>query len=130
MARRTSSPRTGAARSAEHRIEAFAEDLGRLLGTARARAEGWLGQRETIAKHLADIRDTASGLLDQLTGRSSNGRRKGRGGRRAAAQTDAADTAATPRKRRRRRRKLSADARERIAEAQRRRWAKHRAAQK
>src|SRR5690349_16663232 len=66
---------------AEHRIEAFADDLGRLLGTARAKAEGWLGQREAIAKHLADIRDTATGLLAQLTGArfggGSSARRKG-----------------------------------------------------
>ena len=109
---------------AEHRIEAFADDLGRLLGTARAKAEGWLGQREAIAKHLSDIRDTATGLLAQLTGArfgGSNARRKG--GRAGSGQ--AGSTVG-----RRKKRRLSADARERIAEAQRRRWAKQKAAQK
>ena len=50
------------------RVEAFAEDLGRLLGAARAKAEGWLGQRKAIAKHLEDVRDTAANLLSQMTG--------------------------------------------------------------
>ena len=36
----------------EQKIEDFAEDLGRMLGSARAKAEGWLGQRQAIAKHL------------------------------------------------------------------------------
>ena len=52
--------------TAETQIEAFAEDLGRLLGSARAKADNWLGQRRQIVKHLTDIRDTASHLLTQL----------------------------------------------------------------
>ena len=50
----------------EEKVEQFAEDLGRLLGTVQAKAEGWVGQRNEIAKRLADIRDTASQLLQQL----------------------------------------------------------------
>ena len=34
------------------KIEDFAEELGRLLGSAEAKARGWLGQREQIAKPL------------------------------------------------------------------------------
>src|SRR5713101_1647676 len=77
----------------EQKIEEFAEDLGRMLGTARAKAEGWLGQRRAIAKHLEGIRDTATGLLDQLIGHggasattAGTGRRRGRpaGSRNAA----------------------------------------------
>jgi hypothetical protein len=98
------------------RIEAFAEDLGRLLGTARAKADSWLNQREQIAKQLADIRDTASTLLGDL-GRQAqsavSGRRK---------QVSAAPV------RRRRRRKMSAAARAKISEAQRQRWARQKAA--
>ena len=41
------------------KIEDFAEDLGRLLGTAQAKAQGWLGQRQNVAKQLEQIRDTA-----------------------------------------------------------------------
>ena len=104
-------------------IEGFAEDLGRLLGSAQARAQGWIGQRHTIAEQLQQIRDTASGLLSELTGTSSRGRKRGR---RAAAPTEAvAATAAAPRKRR-----LSAKARKAISDAQKKRWAAVRAAKK
>jgi len=54
------------ATSTEHKIDEFAEDLGGLLGTARAKAEGWLGQRQEIVKHLSEIRDTATKLLSDL----------------------------------------------------------------
>ena len=47
--------------SASSKIEDFAEDLGRLLGTARAKAEGWLGQRQNVAKQLEQIGDTQRG---------------------------------------------------------------------
>jgi hypothetical protein len=52
--------------STEHKIETSAEDLGGLLGTARAKAEGWLGRRQEIVKHLSEIRDTATKLLSAL----------------------------------------------------------------
>ena len=48
------------------KLEGFAEDLGRLLGTAQNKAQGWLGQRKQIAKSLEGIRDTATTLLNQL----------------------------------------------------------------
>src|SRR5687767_12104947 len=63
--------------SASSAIEGFAEDLGRLLGAARAKAEGWLGQRQNVARQLEQIRDTAAGLLNQLTGMPER-RRRGR----------------------------------------------------
>ena len=68
-------------------IETFAEDLGSILGTTRAKAENWLGQRQNVAKQLEQIRDTASELLNQLTGTglrlaAAVGRGIGRGGRR------------------------------------------------
>jgi len=49
-----------------HKIEEFAEDLGKLLGTARAKAEGWLGQRASIVKQLTQLRDEANTLLRDL----------------------------------------------------------------
>jgi hypothetical protein len=118
-------------RTAEDRLEGFAEDLGKLLGSARARAEGWLGQREKIASQLAEIRDTASTLLQQMTGGAAamaaavRGRRRGR----PPGSTNRAQ-AGTPGRKGTRRRKMSAEARKRISDAQKKRWAKQKAATK
>ena len=98
-------------------MEGFAEDLGRLLGTARAKAEGWLGQRQTVAKQLQQIRDTAAGLLNQLTGVPER-RRAGR----AKTPQPVVPMGTLPEKRPRR--KLSAKARQAISDAQKKRWAK------
>jgi hypothetical protein len=68
------------ATSTEHKIEEFAEELGGLLGTARAKAEGWLGQRQEIVKHLSEIRDTATKLLSDL-GHAQQVVHRGRRGR-------------------------------------------------
>jgi hypothetical protein len=107
MARRGAAPRS---------IEGFAEDLGRLLGTAQAKAQGWLGQRQTIVKQLQQIRETAGTLLSQLgSGAAAVGRGRARGA--------AAVAAAKPR----RKRKLSAAARKSISDAQKKRWAAFRA---
>ena len=96
------------------RIEEFAEDLGRLLGTATAKAENWLDQRKAIAKHLTEIRDTAGRLLGEL------GHKRQKAARRVAkARQDAPQ-----------RRKMSAKARKAISDAQKKRWAAKRAAGK
>ena len=96
----------------------FAADLGRFLGTVQNRATGWLDQRKKIAEQLTQIRDTANDYLRQLTGTETGAaRRRGR----PAGQSSVAG-------RGRKKRTMSAEARERIAEAQRRRWAKHRKA--
>lgn len=109
--------RRGGARSAG-KIERFGEDLGRLLGSAQAKAKHWLGQRQEIVKHLSDIRDTAARLLADLG-------HAGRGGRRArAAEASIANPV------RRTRRRLSAAARKAISDAQKRRWAAVRAKEK
>jgi hypothetical protein len=97
-------------------IEGFAEDLGRLLGTAQAKAQGWLGQRQTIVKQLQQIRTTATALLAELGG--------GEGGRRGRAVIVA--VSGTPR----RKRKLSAAARKSISDAQKKRWAAFRSQKK
>jgi hypothetical protein len=93
------------------KLEEFAEDLGTLLGTAQSKAQGWLSQRQAIVKHLEGVRDTATDLLNQLGARAARGYR-------AAANVNGAS----------RRRTMSAAAREKIAAAQRRRWAKYRRA--
>jgi hypothetical protein len=119
MAKRQSVPG-----SLEKTVEDFAGDLGRLLGTARAKAEGWLGQRNTVARQLAQIRDTASDLLHQLTGARAKQANAGRPGRprKQAHGPRATASGAAPR------RKLSAKARKAISDAQKKRWAKQRAA--
>jgi hypothetical protein len=103
----------------DSRIEGFAEDLGRLLGTAQNKAEGWLGQRKQIAKSLEGIRDTATKLLGQLGTEAGRAYRRGRRGY-ASKRGPGRPT----------RRRLSAKARAAISAAQKARWAKVRAEKK
>jgi hypothetical protein len=126
----------GAMASAEQKIEEFAEDLGRLLGTARAKAEGWLGQRQAVATRLEEIRDTAADLLKKLGGgswasvsratRTVTARRPGRS-RVAVAAGEAAVAAVTAEPKRR---TMSAAARKAISDAQKARWARQKRAKK
>ncbi len=105
------------------KVEAFAEDLGRLLGTAQTKAQHWLGQRQDIVKHLTAVRDTASKLLSDL----------GHGAERVARRVPSAkgrtasQTFAPAPQSKRKRRKMSAAARKLISEAQKKRWAALRA---
>jgi hypothetical protein len=110
----------------DRKVEEFAEDLGRVLGEARNKADGWLSQRESIVRHLEGVRDTATHLLQQL----------GVGAAPAASTAPGAPTAPVKRGPRRpstveaaspKRRTMSAEARAKIAAAQRARWAKQKA---
>ena len=104
----------------EHKIEEFAEDLGKMLGHARAKAEGWLGQRQTIVKNLTQLRDEASKLLAQLGHEAQAVVRRGRpAGSKNTAKREAGRPAGT-----KKRRKMSAKARAAISAAQKKRWAK------
>ena len=117
MAKRGRPKRSDRGRATGSAINTFAEDLGRLLGTTQAKAQGWLSQRQTIAKNLEQIRDTASRLLSDLGQQAQAVVRRGR-----------------PRKKdihyaphpvsRKKRRKLNAKTRARMAAAQKARWAK------
>jgi hypothetical protein len=49
-------------------LETFAEDLGKILGTAENKARSWLDQRKSIAQQLTAVRDKADELLRELTG--------------------------------------------------------------
>jgi hypothetical protein len=120
---------TGGASATEHKIEEFAEDLGRILGTAQAKAKGWLGQRQQIAMTLERIRDTATGLLSQLGHEAQAVVRRGRAlsSRKREPDGTEAPPSSNPV---RRRRKMSAAARKAISDAQKKRWAKVRAEQK
>lgn len=109
----------GEARStSEGALADFAEDLGRLLGSAERKAATWLDQRKAVGDELVAIRDKASALLSQLgLGGSASAPRRGQ--RRAGRRTTGGV---------RKRRPMSPEARAKIAEAQRRRWAKVRRA--
>src|SRR3954447_25212849 len=93
---------------AEGKLEEFAEDLGKLLGHAQSKAEGWLGQRNAIAAQLMNLRDAANGLLEQLG--VGGGRRPGRP--RKPVADDGSSSVAVSRKRKKR--TMSAEARARI----------------
>ena len=111
----------------QQKIEDFAEDLGKMLGTARAKAEGWLGQRQAIVKNLTELRDTASKLLSELGQKAERVVRRGRkAGRAAADQVGAVNRGPgrPPGSGRKKKRTMSAAARAAISRAQKARWAK------
>lgn len=119
--------------STEAAIEGFAEDLGKMLGTARTKAEGWLGQRQTIVKNLTALRDEATKLLADLGHEAAVAGRRGqravgnvisrvKRGRPAGSR----NVAKGPRKKR----KMSAAARKAISDAQKKRWAAQKAGDK
>jgi hypothetical protein len=126
----------------QSQLEGFAVDLGTILGTAVAKADKWLSQRQAIVQQLTEVRDTASKMLSDLghqadrfakrANRPRGTHQKGIiivGGRprigtipttiRSAAKGGAAPT---------KRRKLSAKGRAAISRAQKARWAKIKAA--
>jgi hypothetical protein len=59
----------------EQRVVAFAERLGRIVGTIQARAEGWM-DRETLNRQIASVRDSAAQLLEQLAGDATKATKK------------------------------------------------------
>jgi hypothetical protein len=63
-------PSGSATDSMENRMLAFAEQLGRIVGTVQAKAEGWL-DREALSAQISTVRDSASELLTQLGGGAS-----------------------------------------------------------
>ena len=63
--------------SMEQRMLAFAEQLGRIVGTVQAKAEGWL-DRDALKAQIAGVRDSASALLDQLGAGMQKARAKSR----------------------------------------------------
>jgi hypothetical protein len=97
-------------------LEGFAEDIGKLLGTAQGKAERWLVERKTIVRQLEDLRNVATQLLSQMTPGAKGGPRR----------TLASDVAVV--KVVRKGPRISAKGRAAIAAAQRARWAKVRAA--
>jgi hypothetical protein len=121
--------RRGTMAATEHRIEDFAEDLGKMLGQARNKAEGWLGQRDAIVKNLTQLRDEATKLLAQLGHDASTAAQRSV---RILRGRPTASRALIVNKLRempvRKRRKMSKAARAKISAAQKARWAKVKAA--
>ena len=110
-------------------IGGFAEDLGKLLGQARNKAEGWLGQRQAIVKQLTQLRDEANTLLGQLAGggaRMAAAVGISRRGRPVGSKNKKSIIIVGGRKRR----TMSAKARAAISAAQKARWAKQKAAKR
>jgi hypothetical protein len=109
----------------DSKLEDFAEELGRLLGTAEGKARTWLSQRQQIAKTLEGIRDTASNLLSELGTQASRVARRGRppgsGKKRGPGR---------PKGSGKKKRTMSAKARAAISAAQKKRWAKVKAEKK
>jgi len=62
-----SAPGAPSADAMEQRVMAFAEQLGRIVGTIQAKADGWR-DGDTLHAQITTIRDDAARLLDQLTG--------------------------------------------------------------
>src|SRR5690242_14592555 len=60
------SPGTPRVDGLEQRVLAFAEQLGRIAGTAQAKTAGWM-DGDALKKELARVRDGAAELLQQLT---------------------------------------------------------------
>ena len=113
---------------AESKMVDFAEDLGRLLGTAQAKAEGWLGQRQAIATQLAQIRDTATKYLQELSGSAASlagAIQRGRRGRPAGSKNKRGP--GRPKGSGKKKRTMSAAARKAISDAQKKRWAAQKA---
>jgi hypothetical protein len=54
----------------EKSVVAFAEQLGRFVGTVQGRAEGWM-DRSALSEQVTTVREAAARLLDQLAERSS-----------------------------------------------------------
>ena len=108
----------------EGKLEEFAEDLGKLLGQAQNKAENWLGLRKAIAANLIGLRDTATRLLAQLgVSDGASPARKQTSTSSAPARRGPGRPKGTAKKKR----TMSAEARAKIAAAQRARWAKQKA---
>jgi len=105
--------------AAERKIVDYAENLGHFLGGVRAKVSTWNSERQQLVKHLSALVSDAQSLLTDL-GHEAAG--AGRRARRAVA------TVTERRVKVRKRRKMSAAARAKISAAQKKRWAKVKAA--
>jgi hypothetical protein len=80
----TTTSKTPTPDAVEKRVVALAEQLGRLVGTAQAKADGW-ADLPALNDQLMRIRDGATGLLEHLRGGLARSPRK-KPGRKPAAK--------------------------------------------
>jgi hypothetical protein len=113
MAKKTA--RRGTAQDSGGKIPAFAEQLGRFLGTTERQASEWLGQKKVIVQQLSAVRDQAEKLIRQLTGGAAD---------MAVAVGVARGIKATGRKRGRK--KMSAAEKKAVSERMKKYWADRR----
>ena len=79
---------------------ALAEQLGRMAGTIEGTAESWM-DRQKLTDQLTRVRDSATQMLEGLTGAMAEGRKGAKAKGRKAAARRQADPAHAPGKRRR-----------------------------
>jgi len=79
---------------------ALAEQLGRIAGTIEGTAESWMN-RQTLADQLTRVRDSATQMLEGLTGGTAKRRKAAKKKPARAAFAQQADPAHAPGKRRR-----------------------------
>lgn len=53
--------------SVEQRVVALAEQVGRIVGTVQAKAEGWF-DRQALSEQFASVRDSAADMVKHLAG--------------------------------------------------------------
>ena len=138
MAKKRGQPRdeqggaeAGSSRSVEDAAIGFAEDLGRLLGTAERKANEWIGQRKEVVRQLTELREKAGQLLERLSGETAfpwNQGGKRRGARAGSSRASATESASGPdgaeaRKGTRKRKGMSAAQRRAVGERMRKYWA-------
>ncbi len=63
----------GKEKTVEERVVAFAEQLGRLIGTVESKSERWMDQK-ALSDQLKQIRDGAADLLNHLGSALASGR--------------------------------------------------------
>lgn len=113
----------------EERMLDFAEDLGRLLGTAERKANEWLNQRQEAVKTLTNLRDTANQLLERLQTGATEAVKRRRGRRAAAKSTDAETATASGTVKRKRNWKMSAAQKKAVGDRMKKYWAARRRAE-
>ncbi len=117
-------------RTAEERALDFAEDLGRLLGTAERKANDWLAQRREVTKQLTELRDKATQLLERLGGDGVLPVGRRRAGRPRKSAAPSGEAAAAEQTTRRKRKPMTAAARKAVGERMRKYWAARKRAEK
>lgn len=103
-------------------LASYAEGVGTFLGQIRSRWDHLSQERGALTKQLQGVINNAQSMLSEITEGVQRGVKRGR-------PVGSANVAVAKRGKRKRR-KMSAAARAKIAAAQRRRWAKHKARNK